>query len=115
MIYRFRLLFFPDQYHCLSNLLVSQDRISVVGSGAEHDAWLRWLRREGKRPLVEFVQTFLDDLSKQATTAQKVLTSDAAISYPNSNLPRQSQLLKSVVHFSPIVLPLRRPYGGLVS
>jgi hypothetical protein len=55
-------------------MIFEQIRISVVGSGAEHDAWLRWLRYEGKRPVLEYVQGFLDDLSKQANTAQKVDT-----------------------------------------
>ena len=56
---------------CLLKGMV-QNHVSVVGSGAEHDAWLRWLRKDGKRPVVEFVQSFLDELSQQANTAQKV-------------------------------------------
>ena len=66
---------------CSEQNVLVQSRVSVVGSGVEHDAWLRWLRKDGKRPVVEFVQTFLEDLSKQANTAQKVGGWDLA--FPN--------------------------------
>lgn len=64
------------QYTCLSGFYLSslilgitgplsQITITVPGSGAENDAFRRWLRQDGAMPIVEKVQGYLDALQKQ--------------------------------------------------
>jgi hypothetical protein len=45
-------------------------QITVHGTGAENDAFRRWLRKDGAEPVVKQVQQFLDDLDQQARSGQ---------------------------------------------